>query len=231
MEDQYVSGEYLRKHPTWHIEDSPWKAMQIAKILARNRVQPKTICEIGCGAGEILTQLQMRLDPRCVFWGYEISPQAFEFCKTRANERLHFKLGEIREEENAFFDVILMIDLLEHLEDYLGFLREIRSKSRYKILHIPLEISAQAVLRAHPFSKWRTSVGHLHYFTREIAFDALKDTGYTILDFFYTASSVDLQTPTMKAYLAKIPRKLLFTLHRDFAVRLLGGFSLMALAK
>lgn len=231
MHDLYISGEYLQKNPTWHIEDSPWKSMQIAKMLERNSIEPMTICEVGCGAGEILSQLQRSLDPRCVFWGYEISPQAFEFCKTRANEKFHCKLGDIREEKDAFFDVILLIDLLEHLEDYLGFLRDIRPKSLYKILHIPLEISVQAVLRAHRLSKSRADVGHVHYFTKEVALDALRDTGYTVLDYFYTAGAVDARATTMKALLAKIPRRLFFMAHRDFAVRLWGGFSLMALAK
>jgi hypothetical protein len=26
------NSEYLKNHPTWHIEDSPWKAKQIIKI-------------------------------------------------------------------------------------------------------------------------------------------------------------------------------------------------------
>jgi hypothetical protein len=230
MHDLYVSGEYLHKNPTWHIEDSSWKAMQIARMLERNPIKPMTVCEVGCGAGEILSQLQRRLDPRCVLWGYDISPQAFELSKTRANDRLHFKLGDIREEKDVSFDLMLLIDLLEHLEDYLGFLKEIKSKSQYKILHIPLEISVQAVLRAHPLSRSRASLGHVHYFTKEVALDALRDTGYMALDYFYTAGSVDLRATTIKEFLAKIPRKLFFMAHRDFAVRLWGGFSLMVLA-
>lgn len=229
MKDRYSSGRYLQENPTWHIEDSPWKASQVVKMLDKNRIVPATVCEIGCGAGEILSQLQRELGPRCVLWGYEVSPQAFELCKGRANERLRFKLGDIREEKGVSFDLMLLIDLLEHLEDYLGFLKEIKPLSRYKILHIPLEISVQAVLRAHVLSRSRASVGHLHYFTKEVALDALQDTGYTVLDYFYTAGTVDLPATTLKGSLSKIPRSLLFIAHKDFAVRVLGGFSLMAL--
>ena len=99
MEQFYTSGEYLEKNPTWHVDEFPWKANAILQMLRRNSIAPQTICEIGCGAGEILKILQNRLDTNCKLWGYEIAPQAIELCKSRANERLHFKLGDVREEE------------------------------------------------------------------------------------------------------------------------------------
>src|SRR5215467_11668917 len=123
FEEIYTSGEYLEKNPTWHVEKSPWKAKQIMKMVARSGIAPKTICEVGCGAGEILRQLQEEMDPACSFWGYEISPQAFELAKSRVNERLHFKLADIRQEDGSF-DLILIVDMLEHLENCFSFLRD-----------------------------------------------------------------------------------------------------------
>jgi hypothetical protein len=57
METIYTSGEYLKTTQTWHIEDSPWKANQIIEIICNNHLQPKTIAEIGCGAGAIIEEL------------------------------------------------------------------------------------------------------------------------------------------------------------------------------
>jgi ubiquinone/menaquinone biosynthesis C-methylase UbiE len=71
----YVEGEYLAKNPGWHVEESAWKARQVVRALRRNDVAPKTICDVGCGAGEVLRQLQASLDSDCRFWGYDISPQ------------------------------------------------------------------------------------------------------------------------------------------------------------
>src|SRR5690242_7906120 len=102
MLDLYTSGEYLKKNPTWHVGESPWKAREILRILMRNNIMPETICEVGCGAGEVLKQLQEKMDSECIFWGYEISPQAFELCKSRANASLHFKLMDIKEEKDAY---------------------------------------------------------------------------------------------------------------------------------
>lgn len=230
-EQIYTHGDYLEKNPTWHVEDSPWKAKQIIQMMAKNNIVPQTICEVGCGAGEILKQLKENMNNECMFWGYEISPQAFKLCETRANERLQFKLGDLRQEKDAFFDVLLLIDVIEHLEDYFSFLRELKPKSQYKILHIPLDISVQAVWRSSPIINLRNSVGHIHYFTKEMALDTLNDVGYEVLDYFYTATYIDLPTKSTKSYLARLPRKIFYAIHQDLAVRIMGGYSLMVLAK
>jgi methylase of polypeptide subunit release factors len=73
-ESVYTDGTYLTKNPLWHSDESPFKANQILRMLQRNRLQPKSIAEIGCGAGEVLRQLQNKMDGDCRFWGYDISP-------------------------------------------------------------------------------------------------------------------------------------------------------------
>lgn len=229
--NMYLDGSYLKKNPTWHIEDSEWKAKQIIRMIDRNSLRPKTICEVGCGGGEILKQLQQRMDRECTFYGYEISPQAYELCRKRSNERLRFKLRDILQETDVFFELILVIDLIEHLEDYFSFLREIRLKSKYKILHIPLDLSVQSVIRRSKLTQVRESVAHIHYFTKEIVFHILEDTDYEILDYFYTAKSIELPAMSVKRTIARLPRKLLFRIHQDSAARFMGGFSLMILAK
>src|SRR5574342_1191152 len=93
--DLYTNGHYAEKNPGWHVEESPWKAQQILRMLARHDLSPRTIGEVGCGAGEVLRQLQVRMDPACELWGYDISPYALELCQSRANARLHFKLADL----------------------------------------------------------------------------------------------------------------------------------------
>lgn len=231
LEEIYTSGEYLEKNPQWRVEESPWKAEQVLRMLTRNHITPRTICEVGCGAGEILRQLQESMDSTCMFWGYDISPQALELSKSRANERLHFKLVDIRQEQGTFFDLILLMDVIEHLEDYFSFLRETRPRSQYKIFHIPLDLSVQTVLRSNALLKVRQSYGHVHYFTKEIALQTLRDVGYEVVDYFYTARAVELPSDEIPRKLLRLPRKLFFAVHPDLASRILGGFSLLILAK
>lgn len=230
-EKMYITNEYLEMNPTWHVEDSPWKAKQILKIIKNNNINPRSICEVGCGAGEILNQLYFLMPNNVSFVGYEISPSAFELCQQRKKDRINFYLKNLLEDKDAFFDLILAIDLFEHIEDYLGFLKKLRQKGMYKIFHIPLDLSVQTILRNSPIIKERQKVGHIHYFTKETAMATLKDAGYEIIDYFYTASSIDLPNKSFKTLLASLPRKIMFKLNKDIAVRVLGGYSLMVLTR
>jgi SAM-dependent methyltransferase len=226
----YADGSYLDKNPLWHIEESPFKAKQILRMLQKNHLQPTTVCEVGCGAGEVLRLLQEKTDKACRFWGYDISPQAIKMCQSRANERLQFKLADIGREEDVFFDLILVLDVFEHVEDYFGFLEGIRPKSDLKIFHIPLDLSAQTVFRKQGLLKSRRLYGHIHYFTKDTALETLKDIGYEILDHFYTPRGIELATETVHKIVLPL-RKIFFSIRPDLAVRVLGGYGLLVLTR
>lgn len=228
--DVYKTGEYLQRNPTWHVEESPFKAKYILRLLERNHLAPKTIAEVGCGAGEVLRQLQQRMRTNCEFFGYEISPVAFELSKPRENEKLHFRLADLGKEESVFADLLLVLDVVEHLEDYFTFLREMRRRAEFKLFHFPLDLSVQAVARRNGIMKRRIDHSHLHYFTKELALQVLIDTGYEIVDYIYAPRSNEIG-PSLLQKLFRIPRAAFYAVHPDAAVRVLGGYSLMILAK
>lgn len=226
----YFNGEYLAKNPLWHLEESEWKAAQITRILQKNQISPATVCDVGCGAGEVLRQLQKTLGSDCKLYGYDVSPQAIELATCRANERLHFCLADFCAADGAWFDLILALDVFEHVEDYYGFLRQVKAKARYKIFHIPLDVSVQTVLRKNGLLKRRFLHDHLHFFSKETALQALRDAGYEILDWFYTGRSVEIGD-ALSQRLLRMPRKLCFALHNELTVRMLGGYSLLVLSR
>jgi SAM-dependent methyltransferase len=225
------SDSLAEKNPLWHTEESSWKAGNVMRMINRHKISARTICEVGCGAGEVLKQLQRRFDDKCDLLGCDVSPQAIELCRSRANEKLHFELGDVTRIAGRFFDVILVLDIIEHLEDYFSFLRTIKERALYKIFHIPLDLSVQAVLRATPLMRDRERYGHIHYFTKETALQLLRDLGYDIIDWFYTAIALDLPSATLKNVVMRFPRRLLYSINMDVAVRLLGGYRLLALTK
>jgi SAM-dependent methyltransferase len=230
-EELYTTGTYLEKNPLWHTEESPWKAEQVIRMLNRHKITPKTICEVGCGAGEVLKQLEKQLANECDLLGCDISPQAIELCRSRANQRLHFLLGDATKMPERFFDLILVLDVVEHLEDYFSFLRNIKERALYKIFQIPLDLSVQTVLRATPMIRDRQRFGHIHYFSKETALQLLIDLGYQIIDYFYTAVALDLPSTDVKNFVMRVPRRLLYSVNMDMAVRFLGGYRLLILAK
>ena len=54
--------------------------------------------------------------------------KALAMCEKKANARIQFRLADISREEETFFDLILVLDVVEHLEDYYRFLNGIRTK-------------------------------------------------------------------------------------------------------
>ncbi|HVA71609.1 MAG TPA: methyltransferase [Candidatus Limnocylindrales bacterium] len=226
----YMDGEYLQKNPLWHSDESPFKVRQILGMMKKNSMDPKTICEAGCGAGEVLKLLQKAMDPACRFQGYDISPQALAMCETKANERLHFKLADICQDTGASFDLMLVLDVFEHIEDYFGFLKGIRPKSNLKMFHIPLDLSVQAVLRKRGLLTRRENFGHIQYFTKETALQTLKDVGYDVVDYFFTPRCIELGD-LLAQKIARLPRRICFAIHQDLTVRILGGYSLLVLAR
>lgn len=227
----YQSGEYLDKNPRWHAADSPWKAAQILKMIRKQNLNPATVCEVGCGAGEILNRLHAEL-PATNFFGYEVSPQAYEICSAKTKERLQFRLGDLLETE-ARFDLLLCIDVFEHVPDYLSFLERLRGRASRFIFHIPLDLSALSLLRPARLMKTRYGVGHLHMFTAETALAVLKDTGYETLDSFFTAGGLELEKnqKRLRTVLANLPRRVLGKFSPRLAARILGGYSLLVFAK
>jgi cyclopropane fatty-acyl-phospholipid synthase-like methyltransferase len=227
----YTDGDYLKNNPTWDVEDASWKADLISRMMEKHQLRPGTICEVGCGCGEILLQLQKILPVSTEFTGYEISPQAYELCKGRANDRLSFCLKNYCDEPGNCCDLILLIDIIEHLEDYFRFLRDVKERSSYKILHIPLEMFALSSLYPQFLLGQRKKVGHLHYFSKDIALQVLRDLGYEIVDYQYTAGYSLAREYGLKDKILKIPRFLLFPLFPDFTVSVFGGYSLLVLVK
>jgi hypothetical protein len=92
-------------------------------------------------------------------------------------------------------------------------------------------MSVQYLLRGSPIMKMRRSVGHIQYFSKDTALATLVDAGYEIVDHAYTAGSIEVQHRGWKVKVMKLPRSLFFSLNQDLAVRILGGYSLLVLAR
>jgi SAM-dependent methyltransferase len=231
MSSIYTNKEYLQKNPTWHDEDSPWKASQIARLLARNKLVLATVAEIGCGAGGVLASLAESLPPQTRLHGFDISPQAIEMAQKRQRPGLTYSCEDALTSPDTF-DLFLVIDVIEHVRDYLGFMEKCRPKARYKIFHIPLDIHVSSVLRAR-FVVGRRTVGHLHYFSAESALDTVEDTGHRVIDYIYTDGGVALADlhPSLRRTLANLPRRWVGLFSQKLSARWFGGYSILILAE
>jgi SAM-dependent methyltransferase len=227
----YTDGTYLERNPSWHAEDAAWKAEQIMAMVRRHGLAPRRVGEIGCGSGDLLAHLSEMLGIGVDFHGYDVALDAMEIARPKSRRNLMFHHGDGIEDSGADFDLVLVVDVLEHVEDCIGFARRVAKLGTDKIFHIPLEVSVQTVLRATPIQASRERWGHLHFFTEETALATIAAAGMTVVDSTFTFTSLDLPAERLRRRLARWPRRVGYALSPHLAVRVLGGASLLVLAR
>lgn len=221
----YTDGRYLdASGGNWHLEDSPFKAKYVDLLARRQGLRPRSVCEIGCGAGGVLASLRDRWGNDCDFTGFDISPQAHRLSEQFVCPNLRFVLGDAFADQSTY-DLVLVMDVVEHVENCFEFLRQTRAKGRYKMYHIPLEITCSTALRDMLDRGY--TLGHIHHFSRSTALAALRHTGHEIVDLLYTPVAYEC-AKLFRTRVANLARRLL---PQEFAARMLGGYSLLVLAK
>jgi SAM-dependent methyltransferase len=228
-EDRYSDGEYLAANPTWGEEDSVWKAERIHDLWLRAGLPiPGTVAEIGCGAGRILAALQSRFPDTVVYSGFDIAPAAIRMAQKHAGKGLAYYCEDLTKSDLKF-DALLCIDVFEHVENPFEFLRTIRRLAPIVVFNIPLEMHVAGVLINHQL--WtRRHYGHLHFYTAAVALETLKECGYSVIGHDYVSRLMDLPRSASE-YVFWLPRKVLSLLSREVSARILGGTSLLVVAR
>jgi ubiquinone/menaquinone biosynthesis C-methylase UbiE len=224
----YTDNTYWEDNETFHEEDAGFKAECAHAALAQAGValSGKRIFDVGCGSGKFLSLFAAGIE--ATFTGLDVSPAAIE----RANglhvgANVSFRIENVAALPDDACDIAICNDVFEHVEDYIGFLRELRRVAPVVYFNIPLDMTVLSVL-CHSYMAARKSVGHLHYFSARSAVATLEDAGFTIMARRYNSTLAhNLRTHrTLRNTLAALPRWLLYAVNMGFGVHLLGGASL-----
>ena len=126
------------------------------------RVRPSAGLDIGCGAGTVTAELAKR--GHTVF-GLDIQDEAVRRARLRGLQARVADLNGPLPFEDQTMDVVLAADIIEHLYDPAGLLREIRrvlKDNGYAILAIPHHFDIIQRIRLL-FGRGIVSAEHLHY--------------------------------------------------------------------
>jgi len=230
--DIYNDRTYLTRNPTWNAADAPFKADRILELLKRNPIDVRTVAEIGCGSGEILVQLEKKLPGDTRFWGFDISKDAMEIARTKETPKIRFSLLDVTAPGTTdlpFFDLLLVIDVIEHVENYFGLLDGLLPKGRFTIFHIPLDLSVWSLFREKMLIESKDRVGHIHNFTEDFIQAILADHGFKTVDKLYTEPS--FETMPLKQKIVNVVRKVLFRINKRFCMKVIGGYSILLLCE
>ena len=128
----------------FRIEQSHWWYAGRRKILARfvedicRRVTDRRprILDVGCGTGANLLMLSKYGDAE----GVDVSEDALAFCRERGLENVKLGAAEELPYDDGTFDLVTALDVVEHLDDDLAGLREMRRVLRpggHVLLFVP----------------------------------------------------------------------------------------------
>lgn len=92
---------------------------EICRALDKQRPR---ILDVGCGTGANLELLAQYGDAE----GVDISSDALNFCRARGLERVRQGAAEVLPYEDESFDLVTALDVVEHLDDDVAGLREMR---------------------------------------------------------------------------------------------------------
>jgi len=223
----YSDGTYLKSNASWDQEHSPYKARLVIELL--NDIPAKSILEVGCGAGEITKILSCHF-PDIQFSGYDISTDAENFWDGKGSSNLSFYCSDVLESGKQV-DVILCLDVFEHIDDYIGFLEKLKLHGLFFVFKIPMDMNVLKLM-TRGLAYARSEVGHIHYFNEWSAKATLVDCGYEIEVAKLSPAFLNVPPDNFRQWLAVIPRILAhFLLGGGLACKLLGGYSLMVRAK
>ena len=171
----YNDGTYIKFNPTLHAEDSKYKMAYIAKLLERVDWDGSVIniLDIGGGAGELGKYVcEWFVSNGCAV-NASVLDVAEEMINIQKEHNPYIKktyLGSLDELGEERFDLVLMIDVIEHIESCEQFAADLNNHASYIVYNIPIEINLVDILRNIAMNKryyqaQTESLGQGHFFS------------------------------------------------------------------
>ena len=122
MEHTYPILFRVEQSHWWHTGRRKIIASFVEDICRRVTDRRPRILDVGCGTGANLLMLSQYGDAE----GVDISEDALAFCRERGLEKVKLGAGEELPYDDGTFDLVTALDVVEHLDDDLAGLREMR---------------------------------------------------------------------------------------------------------
>lgn len=173
------------------------KVDSIETLMARSKIVPDSILELGCGSGAVIGEIQRRgLASNC--YGVDFSEDAINLMKS-SYPKIYAKTADVTKLPNPFdvdaFDIVVVSHTIEHLEDPYSFLRAIEKINfKYLIAEVPLENLFFGRVKSVFKDRKNNSAGHVQFFTSKSFKNIFNKTKYKIIDEHIYAPYFDKDT-------------------------------------
>ena len=175
----------LEREAEWLRRGAAEKANSIETLLTRNAIAPRTILELGCGTGSVITECQRRR-LAAKYIGVDFAPEAIGYLRKHSSG-IEAIQGDIT--DPAFCigdtcDVVVLTHVLEHLEQPAAFLAAMRNslKPSYAIIEVPLDDLPIARMKSVLRDRRANRAGHVQFFTANSFERLLHSNGLKVID-------------------------------------------------
>jgi SAM-dependent methyltransferase len=180
-ERQYsAQGDDARRYGDWRELCAAGKADHVVELIGALPSAPRTIAEIGCGDGVLLSQVARRGVGETRH-GFDISDRAVAYAADRPEvDEAHAFDGHALPVADATYDLGILSHVLEHVPDPLPLLRETARACRAVIVEVPLEDNLTASRASTQAG--RDAIGHLHRFSRDDVAALVETAGLRVVE-------------------------------------------------
>lgn len=180
--------EYIKNNPDLGSKDIATKVRAIEAIINKDKIKLDSILDIGCGSGAILMNLlsDYQIKKAC---GIDISETMIntaikkDLCKAARWIRSDIFDGDFRD-----YDLVLAIDIIEHIENDSILLKTIIKWGDYFVFKVPIEDNHVVnLIKFLSFGIIDSSkstekkYGHVHHYSEQAFTELVKNSGYEIL--------------------------------------------------
>lgn len=132
--------------PTSNPENKLWVIREIEKL------NPKTILDVGCGQGDYLEYIKSYLNPNIQIDAIEIWEPYITQYRLRERYNNLFE-ADAREFDNYNYDLVICGDVLEHMieDDAIKLWDKISKQAKYAIISIPIIHHPQGAYEGNPY--------------------------------------------------------------------------------
>lgn len=152
--------------------------------LTNSDLKGKKVLDFGCGWGHTLKYFQSK-GADC--YGCDPAKEAVEYGQKQGLNIVTMKMDTLKIFKDTRFDVVLMMNVLEHLADPVGTIKEIKkeilNKGGILVVDVPNDynIFQECATKVHKLSQWWVAPpAHLNYFNKDTLTNLLLGEGYKI---------------------------------------------------
>lgn len=134
-----------------------------------------SVLDVGCGEGTLLKMMAVRY-PDAELAGSELSDTAIQYCREQLPQAHIFSLDILKDDvSNLSYDLLVSMQVLEHLSDDVGALRRMRQMCRkYTLISVP----------GGELDEHGKKNGHYRHYTKAGLVQKMEQAGFRVIRAF-----------------------------------------------